>query len=127
MLWQAGKGALMAKIDVANAFRNVPVHPDDRHLLGMVWRDKFYLMCYLMHMLMHWNGLYGLMGARIYYITLMIFLVVGRPTTDECSKYLEILISTFTMLAVPLAEDKIEGPETRLTFLGIEIDIQKGK
>ena len=27
MLWQAGKGALMAKINVANAFRNISVHP----------------------------------------------------------------------------------------------------
>ena len=53
------------------------------------------------------------------------FLVVGRPATDECSKYLEILISTCTMLGVPLPEDKTERPETKLTFLGIEID-QKG-
>ena len=35
-IWKAGEGALMAKIDVANAFRDVPVHPNDRHLLGMV-------------------------------------------------------------------------------------------
>ena len=27
---------------MANAFRNVPVHPLDRHLLGMVWNDEVY-------------------------------------------------------------------------------------
>ena len=30
-----GKGALMAKFDVESAYRNVPVHPSDRYLLGM--------------------------------------------------------------------------------------------
>ena len=53
------------------------------------------------------------------------FLVVVRPATDECSKYLEILISICTMLGIPLAEDKIEGTETRLIFLGIEIDSER--
>ena len=31
-----GKGALMAKFNLKAAYRNVPVHPDDRWLLGMV-------------------------------------------------------------------------------------------
>ena len=34
---QIGRGAEMAKIDVKQAYRNVPVHPKDRHLLGMQW------------------------------------------------------------------------------------------
>jgi hypothetical protein len=35
-----GRGALMAKFDLKSAYRNIPVHPDDRWLLGMVWEDK---------------------------------------------------------------------------------------
>ena len=38
-----GKGALMAKFDVESAYRNVPVHPSDHHLLGMKWRDQYYV------------------------------------------------------------------------------------
>ena len=38
-----GKGALMAKFDVESAYRNVPVHPSDRHLLGMKWRNQYYV------------------------------------------------------------------------------------
>ena len=30
-----GRGALMVKFDVASAYRNVAIHPDDRPLLGM--------------------------------------------------------------------------------------------
>ena len=38
-----GKGALMAKFDVESAYRNVPVHPSDRYLLGMKWRNQYYV------------------------------------------------------------------------------------
>ena len=34
-----GNGALMAKIDIKSAYRNIPIHPDDRWLMGMLW-DK---------------------------------------------------------------------------------------
>ena len=37
-----GRGALLAKFDIANAYRAVPVHPSDRLLLGLSWRgDTF--------------------------------------------------------------------------------------
>jgi hypothetical protein len=35
-----GTGAQLAKFDIENAYRNVPVHPEDRSLLGMAWRGK---------------------------------------------------------------------------------------
>ena len=38
-----GKGALLAKFDLKAAYRNVPVHPEDRWLLGMVSGDKLYV------------------------------------------------------------------------------------
>lgn len=38
-----GQGAMLAKIDVKQAYRNIPVHPEDRPLLGMAWRGKVYL------------------------------------------------------------------------------------
>ena len=41
MAW--GRGTLMAKFDVASAYRNVAIHPDDRPLLGMQWRGKYFV------------------------------------------------------------------------------------
>ena len=38
-----GNGCLLAKLDIKSAFRNVPVHPHDRHLLGMKWEDQLYI------------------------------------------------------------------------------------
>ena len=40
---ELGQGAVLAKFDVSDAFRTVPVHPNDRHLLGMRWRGHTYV------------------------------------------------------------------------------------
>ncbi len=38
-----GKGALRAKFDIKSAYKTVPVHPDDRWLLGLMWDDMLYV------------------------------------------------------------------------------------
>lgn len=38
-----GKGVLISKVDIQNAFRIMPIHFDDIHLFGFVWCKKFYL------------------------------------------------------------------------------------
>ena len=38
-----GRGALLVKIDIKSAFRLLPVHPADRHMLGMRWNDGVYI------------------------------------------------------------------------------------
>ena len=30
-----GRGTLLAKVNIRNAYRNIPVHPDDRSRLGI--------------------------------------------------------------------------------------------
>lgn len=38
-----GRGTMMAKIDLKNAYRIIPVHPHDHHLLGICWDDSIYI------------------------------------------------------------------------------------
>ena len=38
-----GRGTLLAKMDIKQEYRNVPVHPKDRHLLGMLWREEVFV------------------------------------------------------------------------------------
>ena len=38
-----GQGPYCQSFDVESAYRIVPVHPDDRPLLGMEWRDHLYI------------------------------------------------------------------------------------
>ena len=40
---ELGTNSLLAKIDIAHAYRNIPVHPEDRHLLGMIWDNQLYV------------------------------------------------------------------------------------
>ena len=37
------QGALLAQVDIQSAYRNIPIHPDDRWLLGMIWDNAPYL------------------------------------------------------------------------------------
>ena len=59
-------------------------------------------------------------GTVIHYLD--DFLLIGSPNSTECQTFLDIVIATCSELGVPLATDKIEGPSTSLSFLGIELD-----
>ena len=37
---QRGRGTLLAKMDIRQAYRNVPIHPSDRPFLGMQWQPR---------------------------------------------------------------------------------------
>ena len=38
-----GRGTLMAKFNVASVYRNVGIHQSDRPLLGMKWREQYFV------------------------------------------------------------------------------------
>ena len=40
---QSGKGTTLAKIDIKSAFRLLPMHRTDRHLLAMKWKEYIYI------------------------------------------------------------------------------------
>ena len=48
------------------------------------------------------------------------YFFVERPHTP--AKALAIATNTLAELGIPLAPDKVEGPTTRLSFLGIQLD-----
>ena len=128
-----GRGSLLAKIDVRSAFRLVPVHPADRHLLAMRWRDHIYIDTCLPFGLRSAPKLFNILADLLEWIAknrgvtcllhyLDDFLTVGAPLSQECRFNLDILISLCEMLGVPLALEKITGPVTALDFLGILLD-----
>ena len=42
-VYEAGRGTLLAKLDIKSAYRHVPMHPGDRHLLGIQWKGKTFV------------------------------------------------------------------------------------
>ena len=128
-----GQGALLAKIDVRSAYRVVPVHPEDRMLLGMCWKGKVYVDATLPFGLrsapkiftavadaLEW--ILRLRGVRNVKHYLDDFIVVGPPRSLECKENLDTMRCTCRELNLPLAEEKSVGPATLLDFLGIELD-----
>ena len=128
-----GRGALLAKSDVKHAYRQIPVHPEDRPLLGMKWEGQ--LLC-------DKTLPFGLRSAPIIFSAVADalewivkekgathifhyvddFVIVGPPGSAKCGNDLELLMKTCSDLGVLVAEDKTEGPATCLTVLGVEID-----
>ena len=125
-----GKGTLLAKIDIKSAFRLIPVHPSDRHLLAMEWRGNIYLDTCLPFGLRSAPKLFNLMADLLAWILeqqgvsnlmhyLDDFLTMGHPNSPECQGNLHTLIQVCHLLNVPLATQKVEGPTP---CLGIILD-----
>ena len=130
---ERGRGTLMAKVDVKSAYRNVPVHPEDRWLMGMVWRDALFVDTALPFGLcstpkiftavadaVEWIGRQEGVWFIIHYLD--DFLVLGEPGSEECGTAVQKLLGVFERLGNPVAVDKLEGPSTSLVFLGFELD-----
>ena len=132
-----GQGALLAKIDIKSAYRLVPVHPDDRHLLGFEWGGMYYVDAMLPFGLRSAPKIFTAVADALEWVIrsrgvdiidhyLDDFIVMGPPSSPCCSQALETMLQTCADLGVPIAADKLEGPTSCLTFLGIEIDTRAG-
>ena len=128
-----GPGALLAKIDIQNAYRLVPIHPEDRCFLGVSWQGSVYVDCQLPFGLATAPAIFNALAEALEWILksrgvhhvihyLDDFLLLGHPNSDECAMALRTTLATCRELGVPLAEDKVEGPAPLLTFQGIELN-----
>ncbi len=135
---ELGWGALMAKADVKAAYRNVPVHPRDRWLLGMEWEGVKYVDGTLPFGLRSAPLLFTALGDAVQWIVenecagwirhyIDDFIVVGSKGTNECQSTMAVFKESCKRLGMPLDDSKEEGPCEVLTFLGIEIDSIKGE
>ena len=124
-----GAGSLIAKIDVESAYRLVPVHPDDRPLLGIEWAGQTYCDAMLPFGLRSSAKIFTALADALEWTVrqrgvphIAHFVVVGPPHSSQCADSLQVLTDACKVLGVPLATGKCEGPTTCLTFLGIELD-----
>ena len=134
---QAGKGALLAKMDLKQAYRHIPVAPEDRHLLGFQWEDKVYVDLKLPFGLRSAPFIFSSVADALLWIMLNNgvswgihylddFLTVGSPQSDECQTNTEIMRSVCEKAGLPVEPSKLVGPSTSLVFLGIKIDSVAG-
>ena len=110
----------------------VPVHPHDRWLLGMKWEGRLYMDTVLPFGLRsapkifsavadaaQWILVKAGVNYMLHYLDDFIFVADSQEIAEQQKQRLVALCS---QLGIPLELTKLEGPSTRLVFLGIEVD-----
>ena len=133
-----GAGAVLTKMDLDSAYRQIPVHPEDHKLLGISWEGHTYVdrvltfglrsapkifsaVADMMAWALHIAGIEHL----IHYLDDFLFL--EAPHTSRGTRMPALALETFAYLGVPVSAHKTEGPACLVTFLGILIDTIQGQ
>lgn len=128
-----GPGCYLAKTDIESAFRIIPIHPSNYHLLGMIWQGQYYYdrclpmgassSCQIFECFstsLEWVARVKLGIPGVLHI-LDDFLFI-TPTYTQSQDSLDKFDHMCTDVGVPLAADKTVGPATKLSFAGILLD-----
>ena len=129
----AGQGSYLAKTDIQNTFRIIPIQSDDYGLLGMHWQGSFYFdhcmpmgcasSCRTFEIFstaVEWVAWHKLKIDHIIHL-LDDFLIVA-PDRQLCQAQLDLFIDLCSYVGIPIATEKTFGPLTTLSFAGIELD-----
>ena len=126
------QGCFLVKADIKEAYRMLPIHPEDQPLLGVCWKDSVYIDSALAFGLRSAPKFFSAVADAVQWILqskgisnslhyLDDFILVARQE-DEATSQKKKLVSLFEELGIPLELSKLEGPSQCLTFLGIEVD-----
>ena len=131
---QHGPGALMCKIDVTDAFKQLAIKPSQWPFFCVKWRQLYYVFVRLtfgcrsspklfdtIAQAISWiaSNNYGI--ATIFHL-LDDFLTVDKPDLCTGQRTMALLTMLFSRLKVPLAKHKCIGPADCLEYLGIILD-----
>ena len=121
------------KMDLKDAYRLIPVHPDDQHLLAISWAGRTYVDRCLPFGLqsapkiftavadaMAWALFRGGIAYVLHYLD--DFLFVCPPGSSEARHMRDLATTIFADLGAPISAHKTEGPSAQITFLGFLID-----
>ena len=131
---QQGVGTYMSKVDIKHAFRLLPVRPDDWPLLGYCWEGQYFVDTRLPFGLRSSPAIFNQFANLVcwvikffYALSKLVhyaddFFLVSKQVEDTARNELILLQQAFSYLDIPLGKDKILGPSTSMTYLGIEIN-----
>ena len=115
-----GQGCLLAKADIKEAFRIVPIHPSDRLLLAMQWGDQLYLDTALPFGLRSAPLIFTAVADAIEWIIRQQgvqdishyvddFIFFGAPHSQECAVAMGIGLQTLDILGAPAKASAPDG------------------
>ena len=129
-----GRGTLLAKFDVESAYCIIPIHPNDCYLFGMQGQGYHFVDMALPFGLRSAPYIFSSVADLVewvlknqYDVSFLLhylddFHTLGPPNSQTCQRNLANCIQQFQDWGIPLHPDKLEGPSTLLTVLGIELD-----
>ena len=131
-----GRDTELVKIDLKNAYRILPIHPNDRQFLGISWEGHVYIDQCLPFGLRSAPKIFTAFadslawilhsrGVRYLLHYLDDFLLFGTPRSGEGERSLHVALSTLAALGIPVSISKLEGPSTCVTFLEIVVDTSR--
>lgn len=132
------QGSYMAKVDLANAYRVVRIHPSNYQYTGLKWTFKGQAEpTYMVDTRLPFGAKKSPMifneltqavrrimaekGYRNIVVYLDDFLVV-ESSYELCQETMNVLLSVLRELGFRIRYKKIEGPACRLPFLGVILD-----
>ena len=135
LLWAAGLGCKLAKLDVKSAFRTILVRRADWSLLGMRTAEGYCWELVLPFGLRSSPALWDRVARALvwtlreeYHIKVQVFvddfLFVFDPNEDATAGF-STAKGVFKTLGVPTSDDKEVQPTTSLVFTGVLIDTVK--
>ena len=137
LVFKKGRNCLMSKLDIKHAFRLLPVLPCQWILLGIFWLGYYFVDTRLPFGLRSSPAIFNRFADAICWIIQHIyniinlihysddFFLVSPPFKKTALHEITTVKSAFQYLGVPLAEDKLEGPTTSITYLGIQIELNR--
>ena len=121
---QLGRGTLMSKLDIKDAFRLIPINLKDYKLLGIHWDSKFYFdktllmgcstSCAIFEAFssaIHWSLTPKNKDGHIVHI-IDDFLMLGETGSNDCKNALQSLVDLCSELGVSIQEEKTVHPTT---------------
>ena len=134
MVLKKGRGCFMSKLDIKHAFRIIPVHPSQWHLLCYYFEGHWYVDLVLPFGLRSSPAIFCQFADLVrwvldkcYGIPMVVnysddFFQVSGQIFTIAKHELNTICQAFEDMGIPLAPDKIFGPCHRLPYLGIIID-----
>ena len=128
-----GRGCFMAKADIKSAYRLIPVHPSQFHLLGFSWRENYYFDKFLPMGMAESCAIFEKFSDGLVYImgkfgvhnivkVLDDFLILETSEID-CNTSLKKFKMIMGLLGIPLVEEKTSRSATQdITFLGVRLN-----
>lgn len=134
LIQSIGKGCLVSKADLQDAFRIIPIHPDDYRLLGFQWNSKFYFdkclpmgcstSCQVFESLSQSLQWILINKLGVLYTTHILddFIFFGHPSSNECQRFLNTFMALSERINLPVKHSKTVQPSTTVILHGIEVD-----